>query len=266
MSKYITIFSLSWQNEFVYRVNFLLWRLRNILRFLMTFFLWSSIFLSSRSVFGYSQEQMLTYVFMVLIVSAIVLSSPSADNIGGEIGSGNLSNYLVKPINYLKYWFTRDLSSKVFNLMFSIVEISILIWIFKPNLLLPNSLINLLGFLVIAALATIIYYFVNVSSRLVAFWTPENTWPFAFLILVIIEVTAGGIFPLDILPDWLQTLLQFTPFPYLLYFPVAIFVNKISGVEILRIIIQAAVWVIILNYITQFVWRKGLVTYSSEGR
>ena len=120
------VFSVSWSNEFVYRLNFVLWRFRNILRFLMTYFLWRGIYTSNQNIFGYSQTQMLTYVFMVLIVQAVVTSSPSSDNIGGEIANGDLSNYLVKPLGYLKYWFTRDLASKSLNLFFAMFEIFLL--------------------------------------------------------------------------------------------------------------------------------------------
>lgn len=110
MNKYFLVFQISLQNEFIYRLNFLLWRLRILLRFLMIIFLWKGIFLTNQTVFGLNQQQINSYVFLVLVIQSLILSSPSSDNIGGEIGSGDLSNYLTKPIGYLKYWFTRDLS------------------------------------------------------------------------------------------------------------------------------------------------------------
>lgn len=266
MNKYLTVFAVSWQNEFVYRLNFILWRVRNILRFLMTYFLWRGIFVSNTTVFGYSQEQMLTYVFMVLAVSTLVLSAPSSDNIGGEIGSGDLSNYLVKPLSYLKYWFTRDLASKFLNMIFASGELSLLWLIFRPALQFPSGAEAVLGFVASCLLAMILYYFVTVSARFVAFWTPESTWGIAFVMIVLMEVLAGGIFPLDILPLWFSTALQFTPFPYLLYYPIAIFVGKISGLELLRILVQTGLWVILMFWVTKWIWRKGLEVYASEGR
>lgn len=266
MKKYFIVFAISWQNEFTYRLNFVLWRFRNILKFLMTYFLWTGIFISTSSAFGYSKEQMLTYVFMVLAVQAIVLSSPSSDHMGGEIANGDLSNYLLKPVNYLKYWFTRDLASKLLNLMFAMAELTILWFIFKPVLKLPAGIEALFGFLISALLALGIYYFVNVSARFVAFWTPENTWGVAFVILIFLEILAGGIFPLDILPKSVNIILQFTPFPYLIYYPIAIFVGKITGVELLRILGQSLTWLVLMFFITKIIWHKGLKVYASEGR
>lgn len=266
MHKYLTIFAISWQNEFTYRLNFILWRLRNILRFLMTYFLWAGIFVTSTQVFGYSQNQMFTYIFMVLVVQALVLAAPSSDNIGGEIANGDLSNYLIKPVSYLKYWLTRDLSSKVFNIIFAIIELTIIWVILHPPVFLPSSLVTNIGFLISCILAALIYFFVSVSARFVAFWTPESTWGVSFVILVLIDILSGGIFPLNILPNWLFNLLQLTPFPYLLYFPIAIFVGQITGFTMVRILIQSAIYLLVMFYVNRFLWKKGLLFYSSEGR
>lgn len=266
MRKYLTVFAIDWQNQFIYRLNFVLWRLRNVLRFLMTYFLWRGVFVSNQNVFGYSQANMLTYVFMVLIVQSLVLSSPSSDNIGGEISNGDLSNTLVKPISYLRYWFTRDLSSKLLNLIFAFVEVLILWFIFHPSFQIPANLASLMGFIISCILAIGIYYLVNVCSRLTAFWIPEMTWGLSFIVLVMLEVLAGGIFPLDILPAWANYLIQLTPFPYLVYYPIAIFIGKITGWKILQIIIQSAIYLIVMYRFTSYIWHKGLKVYGSEGR
>lgn len=265
-NKYLTVFSVSWQNEFTYRLNFILWRFRNILRLLMTYFLWRGVFVSNSNVFGYGQEQMLTYVFMVLLVGSVVLSAPSADNIGGEIANGDLSNYLVKPLGYLKYWFTRDLASKALNVLFAVFEISVLWFFLRPELYFSFSLQTAAGFLISVFLAMAIYYFISCCARFVAFWMPENTWGLAFLLLVGIEILSGGIFPLDILPSQVRTVLELTPFPYLLYYPIAIFQGKVLGIELLRALLMSGVWSAAMFYLTKFVWSKGLKIYACEGR
>lgn len=266
MAKYLTVFAISWQNEFVYRLNFILWRLRNILRFLMTYFLWLGVFTVQTQVFGYSQPQILTYVFMVLIVQTLVMSAPSQDSIGGEIANGDLSNYLLKPINYIKYWFTRDLSSKLLNIIFAFFEVSLLWLIFRPEIRFPYQTDLVLGFLFSLSLAVLTYYFLSVLARLVAFWTPESTWGLSFVLLVFIEILAGGIFPLDILPPYVFNLLQLTPFPYLVYFPIAIFVGKVTGLELLRILIQSSIWMLVVYLVMNIIWQKGLKVYGAEGR
>jgi len=266
MKKYFTVFLVSWQNEFVYRVNFILWRIRNLLRFSMIYFLWAGIFISNRNVFGYNQPQMLTYVFMVFLMGTLILSAPSSDNIGGEIGNGDISNYLVKPVGYLKYWFIRDIASKSLNILFAIVELFLVWLVLKPQLIIPSSPQIIFGFVTAVLIATCLYYLLSCLVRFIAFWTPENTWGLSFLLLVFVETLAGGIFPLNILPSWIYTFLQFTPFPYLVYFPIAIFTEKIAGWELIRILLQSTGWLVLIFWMTKYTWKRGLVVYQAYGR
>jgi ABC-2 type transport system permease protein len=265
MHKYWRIFSLSFQEEFTYRLNFILWRARNLLKIVMTYFLWQGIFVANQTAFGYTKDQMTTYVLMVLIVTAIVFSAPSS-SIGGEIANGNLSNYLLKPFNYLKYWFTRDIASKLLNLIFVCLELSIL-WIFlKPHFEFRIGFLELVGFLAACLIGMILYFFFQLTTRFVAFWSPENIWGISFLTYLFTDLLGGTIFPLDILPAPLQVGLSLTPFPYFVYYPIAIFVGKITGFEIVLVLLKGIAWVFGMWLIASFVWKKGLKNYSAVGR
>jgi ABC-2 type transport system permease protein len=215
MHKYWLIFSLSLQNEFTYRLNFTLWRVRNVLKIVMTYFLWQGIFMTTTNAFGYTADQMTTYVLMVLIITAVVFSAPSSE-IGGEIARGDLSNYLVKPFSYLKYWFTRDIASKLLNMIFVCLELTIL-WIFlKPHFEFQINLLAFIGFLISVTLGMLLYFFFQMTTRFVAFWSPENIWGISFLTFLFTDLLGGTIFPLDILPIPFQFALSLTPFLYLL--------------------------------------------------
>ncbi len=266
MRKYLTLFGISFQNEFTYRLNFILWRARNVIRILMVFILWSSVFRSHRTAFGYTKEQMLTYVFLVLVISTFVTSAPSNENVGGEISSGDLSNYLVKPINYLHAWLTRDWASKLLNMLFATFEISLLYLWFKPQIHLSSSVGIIIVAAVMCVVAALTYFYLTKMAVFIAFWAPENTWGLMFVVLVLMEVLAGTIFPLDVLPHWAYNVLQFTPFPYLVYFPIGILVGKFSLSESLRLLLQSAGWIAITWYGAVKIWRLGLKAYSASGR
>jgi len=265
MKKYKQVFVTSWQNEFTYRLNFVLWRVRNVMRILLTYFLWNGVFLKNSSVAGFTKPQMLTYVFLVLLVQSIVLSAPSGDNIGSEIGSGELSNYLLKPVNYLKYWFTRDLSSKLLNILFAIGELTILYILLKPQIVIPNYY-SLLLFTITIILSGILYFFLEVSTRFVAFWMPEYTWGFTFLTLVFIETLSGMIFPISLFPPFIKFLVHLTPFPYLIYYPISIFIGETTGLSAIAVLISLSLWIFAFYKLTLFIWSRGLRVYSSEGR
>ncbi len=267
MKKYFQIFKVSFEQEFSYKLNFIMWRVRNILQIVLTFFLWSSVFENpDTQVFGYNREKILTYVFGILILRAIVYSAKAFD-VAVEISNGDISNFLLKPINYFKYWATRDVASKALNLGFSIVEIIILVLIFKPELFIQTNILVLFSVLSSIVFAAVIFFCLLFLSNISAFWMPENGWAAHFLFIVIItDFLSGGIFPLDIFPEAFQKFLYLTPFPYLLFYPLQVYLGKISGLEIVRGLITSFVWIGILLITIKYFWVKGLKRYSAEGR
>jgi len=267
VKKYLQIFKLSFQQEFAYRLNFVMWRVRNILQIILLFFLWSSVFKDPQTeVFGYNQEKILTYVFGILILRAIVFSARAVD-VAGEISNGDITNFLLKPVNYFKYWATRDIASKILNLGFSVIEITILFLILKPNLFLQTNLLTLFAVLISLTMAVILFFCLLFITNMSAFWMPENGWAAQFLFIAIItDFLSGGVFPLDILPLAFQKVLYSTPFPYLLFFPLQVYLGKIAGLEIIRGLATAFTWVFILFMTVKFIWAKGLRRYSAEGR
>ena len=94
MNKYLQVFKISFAQEFAYRFNFIMWRVRNVLQIFLVFFLWSTIFSDpDKVIFGYNKDKILTYIFGIMIMKALVLSARVVD-VSGEISRGDLTNYL----------------------------------------------------------------------------------------------------------------------------------------------------------------------------
>jgi ABC-2 type transport system permease protein len=267
MQKYWSVFKISFQQEFVYKLNFIMWRVRNVFQIFLTFFLWSTVFSDpGRELFGYDRAKILTYVFGIMIVKAFVLSSRATD-VAGDIARGDLSNYLLKPVSYFKYWFTRDLSSKALNLIFATGEFTILFLLLKPAFFFQTNLIQLLSFFISVAIAVLIYFCLLFMVSTVPFWAPELGWGSHFLVtVVIIEFLSGSLFPIDVLPSYLQRIVLSTPFPYLLFFPVQVYLGKVAGAPLLTGIFVSFAWLLILWFVMKFFWNKGLKVYQAFGR
>ena len=98
--KYVQIFKISFAQEFAYRLNFIMWRVRNVIQIFVVFFLWDSIFyFSGRNLFGYDRHKILTYVLGLIFVKAFVFSSRAQD-VASDIAQGEIINHLLKPVNY----------------------------------------------------------------------------------------------------------------------------------------------------------------------
>ena len=190
-SKYTSIAKTSWENGFVYRFNFLMWRVRNVIQLLTIYFLWFAVTRSNDQIFSYTQTTILTYILGSSIIRSVVLSSRSIDA-QGEIASGDLNNHLVKPFNYFFYWVARDISDKQLNIIFSIVEVTLLLFLLKPPIFVQTNFALFILFLISVLLASVLFFIFSFIISMTTFWYYEfNGWSQRFLSFVIIESLAG---------------------------------------------------------------------------
>ena len=267
MNKYTSIFKTSLSQEFAYKLNFIMWRLRNVLQIVIFFSLWTAIFYfnNNNAVLGYSYEKIVAYSFMLIVVRSIVLSNRIID-ISGHIANGDLTNYLLRPINYFKYWITRDLSSKFLNLSFSAIEITVLFLIIRPNLYIQTDPVRLLLFVVALCVAVFMYFNILMITNCVPFWTPELNWGAMFLVNMFVEFLSGSTFPLDVFPEVVTKIIKLTPFPYLIYTPIKAYLGQDSLMVTARDLVFGLVWSVVLYLIMKKVWNRGLKLYEGVGK
>ncbi len=244
-----------------------MWRVRNIVQILINYFLWSAIFINtSVNIFGYNREGILTYIFGTLIVRALVLSARAID-VAGDIANGDLSNYLIRPMNYFKYWWTRDLSSKALNLSFAVAEFTILFLILRPTLYFQTNFGVILMFIFSIVVAVFIYFTILFMVSSIPFWAPELGWGGHFIVTVIIvEFLSGSLFPIDILPISFQKVLMMLPFPYMIFFPIQIYIGKVSTAMFLQGAYISLIWAVVLWFLMKFIWNRGMKVYQAFGR
>lgn len=263
MSKYITLLQLSWQNGLVYRMSVLMWRLRQFLETILSLTVWAVIFDNNPQAFSYSREGMITYIFLVSFLQSIILAS-ALNGLAQRVYSGEISNYLLKPINLFGYFAIEEVADKLKNMGFLIFEVLLLFLIFKPTLIIPQLSV-VLFFIVLAFLGMLLNFCITLVFGSFGFWSPE-TWGPRFLFFMILNFTAGKLFPLDILPDFVQKILYFTPFPYLSFIQIQFFLGRLSVQETITHTIALCFWVSVIGIIAMKLWNKGLKSYESAGR
>lgn len=266
MNKYLAISKTTIEQEMAYRINFVMSRVRNLFGIILLYYLWSSVFASGTTqVFGYDREKILTYVFMVLIIKSFVFTSKAGD-IAGEIAQGELNKYLVKPINFTYYYLAKDAGAKLLNTLFSVFEFALLFLLFKPPIVIQGDISTLFFFIISLLLAVLIYFNIVRLTSFITFSLPEYAWGAHFLISgVITTFLSGAVFPIDILPLALQKAIYLTPFPYLLFFPLEIYLGRLTMDFIIFGVAMSFFWLLILFFISQRVWRSGLKVYGAYG-
>ena len=261
-SKYWQLFLITWQNGFVYPVSVFFWRLRQFLATFMALTIWTVIFGSQQQAFGYSQPQMITYIFLTGLLQSIVLAT-ILGNLSEDIYTGKISYQLMKPMNMYVYLGIQELADKLKNIGFIFVETVILFLLFKPQIVFPNLEIFLF-FLATAILGAILMFVILLLFGTIGFWSPE-TWGPRFLFYMFLEFTAGKLFPLNIFPEVVQKIIFLTPFPYLSYAQTQIFLGRYEGIDIFKTFISLFLWILVLGASFLFLWRKGIKEYGALG-
>ena len=99
---------------------------------------------------------------------------------------------------------------------------------------------------------------------MLAFWVLEVS-TFIFILFAFEYIASGHLFPLDILPHGLQQALFFTPFPYQLYFPISVYLGKLSSAELIRGFAIQFGWIFFAYGLARFAWGRGIRKYSAVG-
>ena len=121
LKKYWHVLNIGIQNNLTYRVNFLFRVVFGFVPLLATIYLWRAVYASKQGgdVADYSLLQMTSYYLIVTIVDALTAVSEDDWQIAADIKDGNISQFLVKPINYLNYRLCLFFSSRMIYVVVS---------------------------------------------------------------------------------------------------------------------------------------------------
>lgn len=264
-TKYWNVFTTGLQNTFVYRWNFLLRSLFALVPLAGTIFIWKALFESrGADIGGYDFGQMVYYFLIVLLVDNLVTPTDDEWQIATEIREGQINNFLSKPVNHLAYRVSIFLSSRLLYTAVTLVPIGAVFYYFRDFITLPQDWITWPVFFVSLVMAAAIQFLIAYALAMMAFWILEIS-TLVFILYSFEYYLSGRLFPIDVMPDWLQTVLKILPFAYELYFPVAVFTEKIRGADMWSGLLIQATWVVICFVVARAMWKAGLRRYESVG-
>jgi ABC-2 type transport system permease protein len=229
---------------------------------IMALTIWTIIYSQESTVLGYERDQMIGYIFLVSLIQGAVMAT-SLHGLADEIYSGRISHLLMKPVSVLRYLAVQDLADKLKNVVFIVIETIVLYLLFRPSFALPTAP-HLLLFGSWIVLAIILHFWMEILFGTLGFNNPQ-TWGPKFIFFMLIEATAGKLFPVDLLPETFQRIIYLTPFPYLSYFQTQLFLGRLSGAEILQSSFILILWCVLLGAVSMKIWTQGWRDYSAAG-
>lgn len=267
MRKYWHVFLVGMQNNLTYRFNFLARALFGLIPLVAILCLWQTIYRGKgpgASVGSYSLAEMISYYLLMTVVDALTAVNEDDWQIAADIRDGNISQFLLKPIDYLWYRLSLFVSGRITYLAVALVPLVIFMACFHQYLTLPAGAPALVGCLLAIAMTALLQFFTSYAMAMLAFWVLEVS-TFIFILFAFEYIASGHLFPLDILPPTLERALYYTPFPYQLYFPVSLYMGKIAGAEMVRGLFVQLAWVVATYFLARFAWARGIKRYAAAG-
>ena len=232
-----------------------------------TIYLWRAVYggnTAKSDVAGYSLAGMTSYYLLVTIVDALTAVTEDDWQIAADIKDGNISQFLLKPIDFLTYRLCLFFAGRLVYTAVAAVPLALFIFWLRRYWVWPAGWTTLGLSLFSLMLTGFLQFFVSYTLALLAFWVMEVS-TFIFMAFAFEYIAGGHLFPLNILPPFWENALYYTPFPYLLYFPVSIYLGQTKSGQVLHGLVMQAAWVLAAYGAARFVWGRGIRKYAAAG-
>ena len=240
-----------------YRAEIFLWALSNSLPIILMG-VW--IKASEGGNFDFTPQEFARYFFSVFIVRQLTTIWVIWE-FEREVLEGKLSLRLLQPLDPVWHHVARHLAEKMTRIPLIALFCGLFFLLYPEAAWIP-SLRNLCLSLVAIAFAFILRFAIQYTFAMLAFWTERASavQQFWFLFYVFLS---GTIAPLEVFPDTVRQIVEWTPFPYLMHFPATLLMGL--PVNFFRSILIMFGWTTIFIVLNRWLWRKGLKQYSGMG-
>ena len=140
---------------------------------------------------------MISYYLLVAVVDVLTAVNEDDWQIAADIREGNISQFLLKPMDYLWYRLCLFISGRVTFMAVAVVPLVIFIACFGRYFVLPPSGAAFGVFLISLLLTASLQFFISYAMALLAFWVLEIS-TFIFILFAFEYLASGHMFPLDI--------------------------------------------------------------------
>jgi len=216
-------------------------------------FLWKAAYSGVDQVAGVDQLRMLRYTVMSGVLGSLFVFSIEGE-VRQKIRMGNIAVDFIKPVNIFKLYFMQDIG----NLLSAVFQRAVPVLIFSALFItapLPSSALNLVLFLISAAVSYIILWHISALTGLLYFKV-FNLGPLSNIKDYVISILSGSLIPIWFFPEPLQQILRFFPFIYIYQLPLGIFIGRSSLSDAVFGMAIQAIWAILFALLFRYCSRR----------
>ena len=221
--------------------------------------LWHSVFKSSGATTfaGMSYPELLAYTWTSLLFTQVRGGNYDFGLIE-MIRTGNLNNYLLRPVGVVEFVYFRGLGEKL------LVALMCLTFGLIACLFTNLSPLNLLMGMSLAIMGNIIHYLMGATLAAAAFY-----WENAFAILMvknmIISLLSGELLPLSLVPEQYAWVWKYVPFYLFVYGPTQVALGKWDHAEWALQMGIGFVWILVFWGLIKLSWGYSIKHYQGLG-
>jgi ABC-2 type transport system permease protein len=267
-----TIFRIALEERLVYRGDFALGTLMRFLPIVTQIFLWWAIFETvgagardEGTIVGYTFQNMVAYYLLTMISRAFSSMPGLASGIALQIRNGEIKKFLVQPVDLIGFTLLSRMAHKLAYYSVATIPFVLVFFLCRGFFVdgWPEGPV-LIAYFAALIMGFVLGYFLELTIGLIGFWFLEVS-SLLFLYMLLSFFLSGHMFPLDMLPEPWNSLVDLLPLKYLAYFPSAIFLGKVHSAELVQGLIIEAVWIVSLIAASRVMYHRGLKRYSGFG-
>ena len=200
---------------------------------------------------GWTERQTLTLMW-INQATLMVMFVWGWWEVARTIQTGAIAMDLLKPVNFVGYWLSRDLGRAAAQMIVRFVP-TFALGNLLYSLLAPASIANTVAFSASLVLAVIVSFGWRFLLNITGFWLVDHRG-INYVAMAAINILSGLLIPLAFLPDPILTVVNLLPFRAIMMIPGEIYLGQIPILEGLAI---QAFWSVALLLLGGWVFSLG---------
>jgi ABC-2 type transport system permease protein len=260
------VLSMELQRRTIYGVDFWIRMLvPPIIQVLVAYFLWDAIYSqgdTGRLIGGYTFNQMMLYY--VVAATLYQLVQPDVGIVLREIYDGTLTKFLFYPVEFFQFKFMSHVAHMMTVIIQLIFGLGVYWAIFGSQGFQNITLVTTLLAIFVAVLSGYLFFMCAACIETLGFWV-EAVWGLVLMLQFVTNLLGGKLLPLSVFPEWLQSAIQWLPFPYMVSFPARLFLNELNFDQIVFGLFMTILWCVLATFFAKTLWKYGSYNYSGTG-
>lgn len=236
----------------------------NLIYLVIIYFLWKAIYESSPTDVVNGMTFYDTMVYLVLAVAMFNFMDTFVTwDIGHRYQSGEIVEFLIKPMDFQKYLFFEHFGNCVVSFVITFLPTFIIVYLLTNGSFTLG--LNLIWFAVSIIFALVINYCVDFFVGTICLYT-QTIWGINAMKEVVVALLSGATIPLAFFPEKIHAFVNMLPFQAIYNTPLQILTDRtMTTADYLKSIGIQAFWIVIMLLASRMFWQKSLRKLTVNG-